>query len=249
MSYIKLSNFQRYAGPVISARAKLYWIQGRVKIKSVEGGRYVATVSGTDEYETVVEIDGDEVVSHSCTCPFNGTLCKHEVALLLAIKDSLTSGCSLTPSLQGTLFESATDSASDSFKLLGVELTEKEMFLLGVLSCSGFESISYLRYIPAYAAKGMKISAQERSACMSSLYAKGFLTRTYSSWGRAEYGLKSEFCLDVLKDIIENHPNWLKFYKEELHPAPKEKYLVEVVELLLGKRETFETEWLNFASD
>ena len=249
MSYIKLSNFRRYAGPVISARAKMYWMQGRVRIVSVEGNRYVAKVSGTDEYETVVEIDGDEVVSHSCTCPYNGTLCKHEVALLLAIKDSLTSGRSLTPSLQGTLFESETDTASDSFKLLGVELTAKEMFMLGVLACSGFESLSYLRYIPAYAAKGMKILAQERSACISSLYTKGFLTRTFSSWGRAEYALKSELCLDVLKDIIENHPNWLRFYKEELHPAPKEEYLVELVEVLLGKRETFETEWLDFAFD
>ena len=89
MSYIKLSNFRRYAGPVISARAKMYWMQGRVRIERVEGNRYFATVSGTEEYETVVEIDGDEVVSHSCTCPFNGTLCKHEVALLLEIKDSL----------------------------------------------------------------------------------------------------------------------------------------------------------------
>ena len=148
MSYIKLSNFRRYAGPVISARAKMYWMQGRVRIVSVEGNRYVAKVSGTDEYETVVEIDGDEVVSHSCTCPYNGTLCKHEVALLLAIKDSLTSGRSLTPSLQGTLFESETDTASDSFKLLGVELTAKEMFMLGVLACSGFESLSYLPSIP-----------------------------------------------------------------------------------------------------
>lgn len=188
-------------------------------------------------------------MSHSCTCPFNGTLCKHEVALLLEIQDSLASGRSLTPSLQGTLFESDPDSASDSYKLCGVELTAKEMFLLGALACSGFESLSYLRYIPAYAAKGMKISAQERSSCLSSLYTKGFITRTFRSWGGAEYALKSELCLDVLKDIIENHPNWLKFFKEELHPAPKEEYLVEVVEVLLGKRETIETEWLDSAFD
>ena len=246
MSYIKLSNFRRYAGPVISARAKMYWMQGRVRIERVEGNRYFATVSGTEEYETVVEIDGDDVVSHSCTCPFNGTLCKHEVALLLKIKDSLTSGRSLIPSSQGTLFESDPDSASDSYKLCGVELTAKEMFLLGALACSGFESLSYLRYIPAYAAKGMKISAQERSACLSSLYTKGFLTRTFRSWGGAEYALKSELCIDVLKEIIENHPNWLKFFKEELHPAPKEEYLVEVVEVLLGKRETIEQELTDF---
>ena len=118
-------------------------MQGRVRIERVEGNRYFATVSGTEEYETVVEIDGDDVVSHSCTCPFNGTLCKHEVALLLKIKDSLTSGRSLIPSSQGTLFESDPDSASDSYKLCGVELTAKEMFLLGALACSGFESLTY----------------------------------------------------------------------------------------------------------
>ena len=50
----------------------------------------------------------------------------------------------------------------------------------------------------------------------------------------------------MLKEIIENHPNWLKFFKEELHPAPKEEYLVEVVEVLLGKRETIEQELTDF---
>ena len=263
MSYIELSNFQKYAGSVISRRGKMYWMQGLVKLVSVDGNRYVAKVFGTDEYETVVEIDGNEVVSHSCTCPYNGNLCKHEVALLLEIKDCLTSGRPLIPSSsvsqgashpslqsqpfsQMTLSGFETDGASDSFHLLGVELTKKELFLLGVLTCSGYKSLSDLRYIPAYAAKGMKITAQERNASMISLSNKGFLTRNRMSWGGSEYTLRSDLCLDVLKEIIENHPNWLNFYRQELHPAPKEEYLVEVVEALLGKRETIEHEWSDF---
>lgn len=36
MSYIELSNFQKYAGSVISRRGKMYWMQGLVKLVSVD---------------------------------------------------------------------------------------------------------------------------------------------------------------------------------------------------------------------
>lgn len=42
---------------------------------------------GTEDYETSVEIVGDELVSCSCNCPYDGGICKHVDALLFAIED------------------------------------------------------------------------------------------------------------------------------------------------------------------
>ena len=48
----------------------------------------VRTEVHTDEvYEVFVDLDGDQILSYSCTCDEEGPICLHTVALLLAIAD------------------------------------------------------------------------------------------------------------------------------------------------------------------
>ena len=53
------------------------------------GNEYNAVVHGTRDYEVSVEMEGDEVVSLDCTCPYaeSGYSCKHEAALLFRLEE------------------------------------------------------------------------------------------------------------------------------------------------------------------
>ena len=66
MSYIKLSNFRRFAGPVIARRGAEYWKAGLVELQESDGTKYIATVHGSRDYTTEAVVNGDDVVSHSC---------------------------------------------------------------------------------------------------------------------------------------------------------------------------------------
>jgi uncharacterized Zn finger protein len=65
-------------------RGARYFEEGRVEIVDASLSGAVAKVRGTDDYE--VEIDLDDGINASCSCPYDwGGYCKHIVATLLAL--------------------------------------------------------------------------------------------------------------------------------------------------------------------
>jgi uncharacterized Zn finger protein len=77
---------RRLAGPRAYLRGAAYHAQGRVTIVEAGRGRVAATVQGTVVYAVELWLDGGER-GWSCTCPAaeEGDLCKHAVALGLAL--------------------------------------------------------------------------------------------------------------------------------------------------------------------
>ena len=243
MSYIKLSNFRRFAGPVIARRGAEYWKAGLVELQESDGTKYIATVHGSRDYTTEAVVNGDDVVSHSCNCPYSGTLCKHEVALLLTIKARLDSSRDLFPAPDKENEEDAAYGSNKAvFTINGVGLNERELFLLCFIATGGTRNLSRLSYIPVSVGRGLKMTAAERDSILSSLADAGII-RMHKYWSSKEYNVKEEFCYTILKELVSNHDSWLQFFKSSIHLESEVKYLLEVTEVFLGKRKSIENEW------
>lgn len=86
---ITISNFEKYVLPQILVRGEDYYESGAVlEIEEESTGEWIATVCGTENYEVTVSMEGNEIVAWECDCPYDGNICKHVVATLLAIRDS-----------------------------------------------------------------------------------------------------------------------------------------------------------------
>jgi len=80
---LSLDDLRKWAGSKILNRGKSY--QKHVYDLARTGdGSLLASVSGTDEYETWVGVDEDGALDFFCTCPYDWGVCKHAVALVLA---------------------------------------------------------------------------------------------------------------------------------------------------------------------
>lgn len=88
---MKLSNFDRYVPENLLARGADYFERGLVKELAEESpNHWYARVAGTEDYHVSVYVNNaGTILSSSCTCPFESdTLCKHEIAVCLAISDA-----------------------------------------------------------------------------------------------------------------------------------------------------------------
>lgn len=86
---ITISNFEKYVLPQILVRGEDYYESGAVlEIEEESTGEWIATVCGTENYEVTVSMEGNEIVAWECDCPYDGNICKHVIATLLAIRDS-----------------------------------------------------------------------------------------------------------------------------------------------------------------
>lgn len=86
---ITISNFEKYVLPQILMRGEDYYESDAVlEIEEESPGEWIATVCGTENYEVTVSMEGNEIIAWECDCPYDGNICKHVVATLLAIRDS-----------------------------------------------------------------------------------------------------------------------------------------------------------------
>src|SRR5690606_8150019 len=86
---MNLSNLKTYVPAKLYKRGLDYFEQDFVEqLAEVASNRWNAIVAGTRDYEVTVKLKGDgTIVSSYCTCPFESdSLCKHEVAVCLAIR-------------------------------------------------------------------------------------------------------------------------------------------------------------------
>lgn len=80
--------FEDYVSAKIYQRGLDYFQNDTVQTISHSGDSWKATVLGTDAYRVKVTIKDRQVTKWSCTCPYeDGPVCKHVVALLLAIQE------------------------------------------------------------------------------------------------------------------------------------------------------------------
>lgn len=85
---ITLDNYENIVPYKILMRGKEYYAKDAVSdLEEVSPGEWTANVFGTDVYSVEISMDGDEIDSWYCDCPFEGDICKHVVATLLAICD------------------------------------------------------------------------------------------------------------------------------------------------------------------
>ena len=59
------------------------------ELEEISPGEWTATVEGTDDYNVEISMDGNEIESWYCDCPYDGEICKHVVATLLAIRRTI----------------------------------------------------------------------------------------------------------------------------------------------------------------
>lgn len=85
---MKVSNFETFIEPHILNRGYDYYFQNQVIELSRENDIYEAIVQGSTEYDVEITIQNDQIVKHECNCPFEGSICKHVVAVLYKIREN-----------------------------------------------------------------------------------------------------------------------------------------------------------------
>ena len=86
---ITLDNFENFVSYKILMRGEEYYDMDAVsELEEISPGEWTATVEGTDDYNVEISVSGKEVESWYCDCPYDGEICKHVVAVLLAIRDN-----------------------------------------------------------------------------------------------------------------------------------------------------------------
>ena len=95
---MNIHDFEADIEDKIVARGKSYFTNGLISdIWSEHENCYFAVVAGSIPYD--VEICFDEeglILEHSCDCPYDwGEYCKHEVAVLLALREHLAQNTAL----------------------------------------------------------------------------------------------------------------------------------------------------------
>lgn len=230
MGYLKLSNFRGQAGPVISRRGREYWEEGRVEIVESDGKKFVATVRGTEDYITTAQVDGDEILNLSCTCPYGRGICKHEVALLLEIKNRMSKEKTTKEIIKEKLYE-----------IEGEQVSEKEFFLLTSLACSDGFSIRNLGYHSVPVGKGWKSTTTERNKLLEKLSRQGFLERYYASYYDLEYRVKESKKYLIIKNTVVQRPDWITYLDKEYYLSEPSRYIIQITEMITGKRSTITT--------
>ncbi|WP_040853069.1 SWIM zinc finger family protein [Planococcus antarcticus] len=87
---MNLHNLKTYVPAVLYKRGLDYFERDFVEQLAEDApNRWHAIVAGTRDYDVTIKLTGDEtIVSTSCNCPFEtDSLCKHEVAVCLAIRE------------------------------------------------------------------------------------------------------------------------------------------------------------------
>ena len=92
---MNINNFEANIEEKIVARGKNYFANGFIlDMWSDKTNHYYAVVDGSISYDVEIQLDKEgTILDHSCDCPYDWSeYCKHEVAVLLAIRKHLDQG-------------------------------------------------------------------------------------------------------------------------------------------------------------
>ncbi len=97
---MNIRNFQSEISPLIVGRGKEYFRNKAVEdLRQGNNEEWEAMVSGTSDYEILIQFNGEEIVEWECDCSYeNEPVCKHVVAVLFAISNEFADDDSLDAS-------------------------------------------------------------------------------------------------------------------------------------------------------
>lgn len=85
---LNVKEFKKTVDSTIWSRGKNYFKDGAVNDLQDNGdGQWSAIVSGNDDYEVTIDVKLDNIQEWDCDCPYDGGICKHVVATVLAIEE------------------------------------------------------------------------------------------------------------------------------------------------------------------
>ena len=92
-----LNNFEEQIDGKILERGKDYYERAMVdRSLELEKGKYECKVLGTRSYKVIIALDNKKIVDYKCNCPFDmGPICKHVVASLFHLRDTLDKAINL----------------------------------------------------------------------------------------------------------------------------------------------------------
>ncbi|MBO2535340.1 SWIM zinc finger family protein [Rummeliibacillus suwonensis] len=85
---MNLANFQDNISNTILKRGKNYYNNGHItELVQLPNGNWLAEVEGTHDYTVKVRLASNNgILTSSCSCPYDGPYCKHEVAVFYALQ-------------------------------------------------------------------------------------------------------------------------------------------------------------------
>ncbi len=86
---LTLNNFDNQISGAVLKRGKQYYQDGAViEIEEINDGFWNAEVEGSEFYDVKVQLnESDAIIDSSCTCPYDGDICKHVIAVLYTIRE------------------------------------------------------------------------------------------------------------------------------------------------------------------
>ncbi|AZB41803.1 hypothetical protein CEF21_05500 [Bacillus sp. FJAT-42376] len=85
-----LANFEDFINETILKRGKDYYHKGQVlKIREADGIHKAVVEGSSYPYHVSIKTAGGMVLETYCDCPFDGLYCKHEAAVLFALRDGM----------------------------------------------------------------------------------------------------------------------------------------------------------------
>lgn len=217
-----LDSFQTQCAHEKLKRGWDYYIDGNVELMSVDAGLYSFEVEGSSVYNVSIKLDGTEVISYSCDCPYCSGLCKHVIACLFFLQDRLSD------KIAGKSQELPGFSKN---KISG--LSEEELYYLCYLAFSGC-AIDGRSAIPT-GGSFASYTQKKQKELNASLLQSGWLKKTqgyYYHYG-SMFLIPAEKCLELLKELLENHPAWVKLFASNRRKDYLADFRVQVVTFLL----------------
>ena len=96
---LKTTDFEKKIDAIILKRGKDYFSSGFVVEVEENDGVWTAEVEGSETYNVKIVVNKKlEIVQQSCDCPYEGLICKHEVAVFFAIQKMITKNLTIKKS-------------------------------------------------------------------------------------------------------------------------------------------------------
>lgn len=117
-----LQNFEKQIDSTIIKRGKEYFKKGNIEfLEETKKGNWLANVSGTDDYNIKIEIESKNTIKkYFCDCPYDGSVCKHVVAVLYAISKENSTLKKVSPKTKQNPFDAL---------LLKIKIDEYQNFI------------------------------------------------------------------------------------------------------------------------
>ncbi|ONI38930.1 hypothetical protein AN639_04175 [Candidatus Epulonipiscium fishelsonii] len=215
-------NFEDEIDDIILDRGYDYYMDDAIAKISKKDDTYKFTVIGTYNYKVEVTLNGNEIISSYCNCPYDmGPFCKHETASMYKLRDILTGKSKLSD-----VFKEHQNVSSDIESLLKNLSKENliDILLPIVKSDKVLEKMIYLKYTKVTPTEEFKyVSNMIDSVCSS-----------YTKLRYLDWGMEESF-IDELEEVYD---------KVSLIPFNNENAIIGIDEYVLFIKSAIEVMYM-----